>query len=101
MVALSGGVVGNEAAFELVRRRCMTVWLRAKPEDHMARVLAQGDRRPVANRENAMGELRAILAAREPLYGRSAISIDTSAGDIEEAVLRLGAALREHGWSTA
>jgi XRE family aerobic/anaerobic benzoate catabolism transcriptional regulator len=78
VVALSGGVVQNEEAYALARRRCATVWLKAKPEDHMSRVLAQGDRRPVANRTDAMAELRAILAAREPLYHLADVTVDTS-----------------------
>ncbi len=79
VVALSGGVVHNGPAFGHIRTRCRTVWLKAAPEDHMARVLDQGDRRPVAGRSDAMQELRAILAAREPLYSTADLHVDTSA----------------------
>jgi XRE family aerobic/anaerobic benzoate catabolism transcriptional regulator len=78
VVALPGGVVHNEEAFRLLQREATTVWLRAHPRDHMDRVLAQGDRRPMAQSRDAMAELRAILAAREPLYREAELSVDTS-----------------------
>jgi XRE family transcriptional regulator, aerobic/anaerobic benzoate catabolism transcriptional regulator len=88
VVALPGGVVHNEEAFRLVKRHATTVWLRATPKDHMQRVVAQGDSRPMARSRDAMAELRAILAARVPLYREAAISVDTSAaGDDSLAVL--------------
>lgn len=98
VVALSGGVVQNEEAFRLARAHCTTVWLRARPEDHMQRVLAQGDRRPIAGRADAMAELQAILAAREPQYRQADVTVDTShhgPGTLE-ALLR---ALERAGWS--
>ncbi|MCA8921263.1 MAG: helix-turn-helix domain-containing protein [Planctomycetes bacterium] len=79
VIALGGGVVTNDEAFKLVQDRCTTVWLKADPEDHMRRVLAQGDRRPVAGSGDAMAELRSILAAREPLYRQARVHVDTSA----------------------
>lgn len=98
VVALSGGVVGNEAAFAKVQQHATTVWLKADPADHMQRVLDQGDRRPVANREDAMAELRAILAAREPGYRQAELTVDTSAAG-EDALSELLSALDEAGWS--
>jgi len=86
LVALSGGVVQNAEAFELARRRCTTVWLQARPEDHMARVLAQGDRRPISDRADAMAELRAILKGREPLYRLADHRVRTSGLSEDEAV---------------
>ena len=56
----------------------MTVWLRARPEDHWNRVVQQGDRRPMAARPQAMAELRRLLASREPLYAQAAHVVDTS-----------------------
>ena len=55
----------------------MLVWLRATPEQHLERVRAQGDLRPMAGRADALGELRQILAAREPLYAQAAVQVDT------------------------
>lgn len=78
VVALSGGIVGHEAAFEFVREHYRTVWLRARPEEHMERVIQQGDSRPLTDRGDAMGELRAILRAREPQYARASRTVQTS-----------------------
>lgn len=93
VVALSGGIVRNDGAFQAVRRSCVTVWLRARPEDHMKRVWRQGDRRPMADRANAMEELRSILREREPLYRTADLTIDTSSHTVVEAVRRLRSAL--------
>jgi len=95
VLALSGGIVQNSAAYALVRSSCTTVWLKASPEDHMGRVLAQGDQRPMANRDNAMGELRSILAAREPLYAQADAVIDTSDCDEDGALAALLRTARE------
>lgn len=93
VLALSGGIVGNRETFALVKDRCTTVWLKARPDDHMKRVLMQGDRRPIANRVDAMSEMRSILAAREPLYAQADITIDTSRRTPERAVEQLVRAL--------
>ena len=86
VVALSGGIVGHVDAFDFVRSHYRTVWLRARPEEHMARVVEQGDSRPMTDRRDAMAELRAILRAREPLYALAACTVQTS-GRSEQAVL--------------
>lgn len=98
VVALGGGIVQNDEAFRLARAHCTTVWLRARPEDHMQRVLAQGDRRPIAGRDDAMAELEAILAAREPLYRQAELTVDTSHHGERtfDALLR---AVTRGGWS--
>jgi XRE family aerobic/anaerobic benzoate catabolism transcriptional regulator len=93
VIAPSGGVVGNGPAFTLIRQRCFTVWLRASPEQHMARVLGQGDGRPMGDRERPMEELRAILARREHLYGQADLVLDTSEGSPEAAADQLVVAL--------
>ena len=98
VIALPGGVVNNEEAWALARRHCTTVWLRADPEDHMDRVLLQGDRRPMADRPNAMAELRAILAAREPLYAEADLTVDTSPADRAAVAKAVLAALAGRGW---
>ena len=99
VLALSGGLVTNGPAFDLVRRRCTTVWLRARPEQHMDRVLQQGDHRPVADRSRPMEELRLILEAREPLYRQADLALDTSGGDpaavLEELLAALEARVEE------
>ena len=84
VLATPGGIVSDEATFELLLQHCRTVWLRARPEDHMSRVIAQGDLRPMAGNDEAMGDLRRILAGRTPSYARADVTIDTS-GQSEEA----------------
>lgn len=98
VIALPGGIVNNSEVFGLIKQQCVTIWLRAAPTEHMQRVLAQGDRRPIANRPNAMTELRTILAAREPLYSQAEITIDTTTTDINGAVETALSALHCAGW---
>lgn len=100
VLALPGGVVRNEAAFAAVREACTTVWLRARPEDHMRRVYRQGDRRPMANRANAMEELRSILQEREPLYRLADIEVDTSVHTVADSAQLIQAELKRRGWNT-
>lgn len=78
VVAPSGGIVSDDAAWTLLREECVTVWLRARPEEHMSRVVAQGDHRPMSQSEAPMVELRAILAARTPRYEQASVTVSTS-----------------------
>ena len=93
VIALSGGIVHNKKAFELVRRSCRTIWLYADPKDHMQRVIDLGDHRPMAGRANAMSELNALLESRESLYRQADIRIDTSSNDVSATVTELQRAL--------
>jgi XRE family aerobic/anaerobic benzoate catabolism transcriptional regulator len=68
---------------------CYTVWVKAAPEEHMSRVIAQGDLRPMAGHAEAMEDLRNILLAREPLYGKADVVIDTSGATIEASFAAL------------
>jgi XRE family aerobic/anaerobic benzoate catabolism transcriptional regulator len=77
VVAAAGGVVNESATWKMMLREATVVWLRALPEDHWNRVIAQGDRRPMADHPDAMAELRAMLAAREPVYRQAHITVDT------------------------
>jgi XRE family transcriptional regulator, aerobic/anaerobic benzoate catabolism transcriptional regulator len=92
VIVAGGGIVAEDDAFRLLLASCYTVWLRASPEEHMARVLAQGDFRPMAGNDEAMGDLRRILAAREALYGMADAVIDTSGETPEQSYARLHAA---------
>ena len=94
VIALSGGVTGNIAAYERILSECLTVWLRAEPEDYMRRVLAQGDHRPMAHRENAMAELRALAAKREPQYQRASLTIDTTSLSLAAITQQIKLAVR-------
>ncbi len=80
VLALPGGLVQDETSFALARRCFTTVWLKAKPEDHMERVLQQGDSRPMAGLEAPMQELRGLLLLREPLYRQAHHVVDTTGG---------------------
>ena len=97
MVATPGGIVSDPATFGLLLAQCFTIWLQASPEQHMQRVVAQGDLRPMAghggNRE-AMDDLRRILAGRAAFYGKADLAFDTTGLSVGEAYARLSAALR-------
>lgn len=87
IVATGGGIVTHTESAALLRSRFKTVWLRATPEDHWARVVAeQGDRRPVEARPDAMGELRVLWRTRMPLYSQAHHTLDTSRSTVDAAV---------------
>lgn len=89
VLATGGGIVSEPVTFDLVLSSFYTVWLRAKPEEHMARVRKQGDLRPMADNRSAMEELRTILLSREPLYARAAAEVDTAGLTVEKASEKL------------
>ena len=89
VIATPGGVVAEAASLDFLLARTHTVWLTALPEDHMARVAAQGDRRPMADNREAMADLRAILAARSPDYARADARLDTSGRPVEDCLNEL------------
>src|SRR5215831_1770845 len=78
VVAAAGGVVNEPSTWSSLLEGSTVVWLRARPEDHWSRVVAQGDRRPMADNPDAMAELRAMLAEREPRYAQAHVAVDTS-----------------------
>ena len=78
VVATGGGIVSEAATYELLLRSFYTIWVRTSPEEHMRRVLEQGDLRPMAGSQQAMDDLRRILGERSELYGRADLVIDTS-----------------------
>ncbi|MDF3832456.1 helix-turn-helix transcriptional regulator [Cupriavidus basilensis] len=83
VIATPGGLVSDPATFNLLLAHCTTVWLQAEPEDHMSRVRAQGDLRPMAASKEAMEDLRHILAGRAAFYSKAEFSVDTSAEPLE------------------
>jgi len=89
VLATGGSIVTARETYRLLRRHFVTVWLRARPEDHWNRVVEQGDARPMAQNPHAMAELRALLAAREPLYAQAHQVVDTSRTGIKGAVDQL------------
>jgi XRE family transcriptional regulator, aerobic/anaerobic benzoate catabolism transcriptional regulator len=95
VIATAGGMVSDLVSFNLLLRHCTTVWLQADPEDHMARVRAQGDLRPMAASAEAMEDLKTILAGRAAFYSKADLSIDTSAQGLIETFELLRAKVRE------
>jgi XRE family aerobic/anaerobic benzoate catabolism transcriptional regulator len=93
VLATGGGIVAEPLTFELVLSSFFTVWLKARPEEHMRRVRDQGDLRPMGDDRSAMQELRAILVSREPLYGRAGAVVETAGLTVESAADRLVAVL--------
>lgn len=89
VIATGGGLVTEPVTFDLLLSRCFTVWLRASPEDHMKRVIAQGDLRPMAGNAEAMQDLKRILAAREAAYARADLTVDTSREPVAATYLAL------------
>jgi XRE family aerobic/anaerobic benzoate catabolism transcriptional regulator len=89
VIAVGGSLVSEPEAFEQLRESCTTVWIQAKPNQHMERVLAQGDHRPMANSPDAMRDLKRILAERSELYGKADASIDTAMHKPEESLRAL------------
>ncbi len=89
VLAAPGSLVSQPATFNLLLAQCYTVWVRASPEDHMARVVAQGDIRPMEGNSEAMIDMRHILHARAPLYARADLTLDTSGQDAATTLQRL------------
>jgi len=89
VLSVGGGIVAEEEGFKLLLGNCFTVWLKAAPEEHMARVVAQGDLRPMAGNEEAMEDLKRILAAREPLYRKADAVVDTSGQAMQASLAKL------------
>jgi XRE family transcriptional regulator, aerobic/anaerobic benzoate catabolism transcriptional regulator len=89
VLATGGGIVSEPLTFDLILSSFYTIWLKAEPEEHMARVRSQGDLRPMADDRSAMAELRNILLSREPLYARAAAVVDTAGLAVDDAAARL------------
>jgi XRE family transcriptional regulator, aerobic/anaerobic benzoate catabolism transcriptional regulator len=84
VIAVPGGLVSDPATFNQLLAHCTTVWLQATPEDHMKRVVAQGDLRPMAASKEAMEDLKGILAGRAAFYSKADFTLDTSALPLTE-----------------
>jgi XRE family aerobic/anaerobic benzoate catabolism transcriptional regulator len=93
VIATGGSIVSEPATYDLLRSSCFTVWLKAKPEEHMARVIAQGDTRPMAGNAQAMGDLKRILQSRAPLYGEADATVDTAGRSVKQSLKDLRRAL--------
>jgi XRE family aerobic/anaerobic benzoate catabolism transcriptional regulator len=95
VIATPGGLVSDPATFNELLTHCTSVWLQAAPEDHMRRVIAQGDMRPMAASKEAMEDLKGILAGRAAFYSKADFHLDTSAQPLQETFQRLRRTVRE------
>lgn len=86
VIATGGSIVSESATYDLLLSTCFTVWLKADPEAHMARVVAQGDMRPMAGNAQAMDDLRRILDSRAVLYGQADATVDTAGRSVRQSM---------------
>lgn len=89
VIATGGSLVTDPGTYDLLLERCRCIWLKASAQEHMARVLAQGDTRPFKGRSAALDEIRKLLADRERLYGRAGSAVDTSGKSVRQALAEL------------
>ena len=86
VLATGGGLVASPDTYALLKGSAVTVWLRATPEDHWNRVVAQGDKRPMKDHPQAMADLRALLASRQPLYATADHTVETTGRSVDQVV---------------
>jgi XRE family transcriptional regulator, aerobic/anaerobic benzoate catabolism transcriptional regulator len=89
VISVAGGMVSEKETYEHLLSNCYAVWLKAHPEEHMSRVMAQGDFRPVVDHDEDMEDMRRILEARDPFYRRADLHFDTSGDSVEESFDKL------------
>jgi len=94
VIAAGGSLVTDPDTFSLLLDNCHTVWLKAKPEEHMNRVIAQGDMRPFKGRSAALDEIRKLLADRDRLYSRADVTIETSGRSLKSSLDELKAKVK-------
>jgi len=95
ILAVAGGIVAEPESYDRLLSHFHTIWLRTSPQEHMARVRAQGDERPMAGNPEAMDQLRSILTSREALYGQALAQLDTSAQSVDTSLMQLLALIRD------
>jgi XRE family transcriptional regulator, aerobic/anaerobic benzoate catabolism transcriptional regulator len=93
VITTAGGIVAGAETYALLLRRTHAVWIKARPEDHMSRVMAQGDFRPMAANREAMADLVAILDARRADYARAEAEVETSGDAVEQSFAKLVAVI--------
>src|ERR1019366_4960185 len=94
ILSVGGGVVSEKETYDYLLSNCYTVWVKAQPDEHMSRVIAQGDFRAMAGNDQAMEDLRRIIEAREPLYRKADMCLDTSGDSVEDSFAKLKVALQ-------
>ncbi|MGH6923708.1 MAG: helix-turn-helix transcriptional regulator [Propylenella sp.] len=98
VLAVAGGIVSEPETFNFLLRNFHTIWLKARPEEHMARVRAQGDERPMAGNPAAMDELRNILMSREALYARAEAEVNTSGRTVDQTLADVLDVIEQNGF---
>jgi len=93
VIATGGSLVTDPSSYGLLLERCFCVWLKASPQEHMSRVIAQGDMRPFKGRSAALDEIRKLLADRDRLYARAPLTVDTSGKSVRQTLQELRKAL--------
>ncbi len=101
ILAVAGGIVAEPETYQLLLRNFHTIWVRTSPDEHMARVRAQGDERPMAGNPEAMEQLRSILRSREVLYEQALAQLDTAGRSVDASLEQLLALIAERGFLTA
>lgn len=96
VIETGGSIVSETSLFNVLLTSCHVVWIKALPEEHMQRVIDQGDMRPIESNDHAMGDLRRILEAREPFYAQAHAIIDTSSVELETSFQQLVATLSKN-----
>lgn len=89
VIATGGSIVSDPATYDVLLSTCYTVWLKARPEEHMERVIAQGDTRPMAGNSRAMDDLQRILDSRTELYLQADATVDTSGKSVRQSIAAL------------
>ena len=100
VIATGGSIVSEPATYDLLLSACYTIWLKARPEEHMQRVIAQGDTRPMAGNAQAMDDLRRILQSRVALYGKADATVDTAGSTVTESLAQLNQLTKQPGQRT-
>ena len=96
IISVGGGVVSEKETYDYLLSNCYTIWIKARPEEYMARVIAQGDLRVMGGSNQAMEDLRRILEAREPLYRKADLYLETSGNSVDESLAELKTALQKN-----
>lgn len=96
VLAVAGGIVAEPDTYNLLLGHFHTIWLKASPEDHMTRVRAQGDERPMAGNPEAMEQLKSILTSREALYAKALAQLDTTGLTADTSLENLLTLIRDH-----
>jgi XRE family aerobic/anaerobic benzoate catabolism transcriptional regulator len=91
VIATGGSLVNDPETYALLRDHCRCIWLKASPEEHMQRVIAQGDLRPFRGRATALEEIRTLLADRDSLYARADDTVDTTGRSVRQSLAELHA----------